>query len=449
MRRTTTRDRLERGPSNGFPLADVFTMVASSPPSPARLTTRIVLTAGLVGGGLIPTYFAVWAPEIPLAWDFRAYLHAADLFLSGEPFVGVSPPVGNGEFVYPPITVGLFLPFALVPDVEVAFLVQLGIQTGFCLGLGRLIVAAVRRYDGPLQRVDRLLIYLFCLASTYPVIVLGQGQVDPILVFALSLAFLLEERGRAALSGMLFAIPAIVKLFPALFGVWLVRKRAWLALKASIATGLSAIAISVLAFGVDRNVNYVWFILTERSRIDDLGTTLSPNFSALTLSRPLSVALPSVDPHFYPLVALTIVAPILVVLWYGIETIEARLLAYLGTLAGILLLSPASNIHHVIFLYFPLVPLLYLLDHEPTRTLLHVGTLVMLFPVQPVQVETVLAFVPIPVLVEAALVDAVRTVLTTGTMTLWGLLIVLCGCLTFSIWAEPERTSVGHLTEDD
>ncbi|WP_169302354.1 glycosyltransferase family 87 protein [Halorientalis salina] len=412
------------------------------------MATRIVLTAGLLGGGLIPTYFALWAPELPLAWDFRAYLHAVDLFLSGEPFVGVSPPVGNGEFVYPPVIVGMFLPYAVFPDVVSAFVVQLLIMAGFCLGTGWIIVSVIERHSGPVQHLDKLLIYLFCLASTYPVIVLGQGQVDPLLLFVLSLAFLVEERGRGFLAGVLFAIPAIVKLFPALFGVWLVRKRSWLAVKSAVATGSAAVALSVLAFGLDRNLNYAWFILTDRSRIEDLGTTLSPNFSALTLSRPLSVVVPNVDPRFYPAIALTLVAPVLVVLWQRMETVESRLLAYLGTLGGVLLLSPASNIHHVIFLYFPLVPLLFLLDHEPTRTLLHVGTLVMLFPVQPMQVETVLGMAPLPLLIETVLADAVREVLTTGTMTLWGLLIVLAGCLSFTLWAQPESTSV-HLTTDD
>ncbi|MFD1588600.1 glycosyltransferase family 87 protein [Halorientalis brevis] len=407
------------------------------------------MATGLVGGGLIPTYFALWAPEIPLAWDFRAYLNAADLFLSGDPFVGVSPPVGNGEFVYPPIVIGMFLPFAAFPDVMSAFLVQLVIQGAFCLGTGWVIISVIERHRGPLDRLDKLLICLFCVASTYPVIVLGQGQVDPVLLFALSLAFLFEERGQEIVSGVLFAIPAIVKLFPALFGVWLVRKRSWRAIKAAVATGLSAIAVSVLAFGIDRNLNYAWFILTERSRIRDLGNTLSPNFSALTLSRPLSVFLPNVEPHLYPLLALAVLAPILVVLSYRIETIEARLLAYLGTVAGMLLLSPASNIHHVLFLYFPLVPLMYLLDHEPTRTLLHVGTVVMLFPVQPLQVETVLSMAPLPLLVEAVIVDAVRDILTTGTMTLWGLLLVLCGCLTFTLGSPTEPTSVTLSTEDD
>ncbi|MFB6178901.1 MAG: glycosyltransferase family 87 protein [Halorientalis sp.] len=421
----------------------------SRPPTTNKLATRLVLTAGLVGGLLIPLYFALWAPRVPLAWDFRAYLHAADLFLSGEPFVGVSPPVGNGQFVYPPIVVGMFLPYLVFPDVLSAFVVQLGLMGSFCLGTGWVIVSVIERHGGSLTRMDKLLIYLFCLASTYPVIVLGQGQVDPILAFALSLAYLCEERGQQIRSGILFAIPAIVKLFPALFGIWLVRKRAWRAIKSAVATGLGAVTLSLFVFGVDRNLQYAWFILTDRSRIQDLGRTLSPNFSALTLSRPLSVVIPGVDPHLYPLVALFLVAPVLIVVSYGIESVQARLLAYLGTIAGVLILSPASNIHHVIFLYFPLVPLLYLLNHEPTRTLLHVGTLVMLFPVQPVQVQTVLAMAPIPLVVEATLADAARQLLTTGTMTLWGLVIVLLGCLTFTIWAKPEPRSVRLPAEDD
>jgi len=414
-----------------------------------RTVTRVVLLAGLFGGGLIPLYFTLWAPETPLAWDFRAYLHAVDLFLSGESFVGVSPPVGNGEYVYPPMIVGLFLPYAVFPGVMSAFLVQLLVQGAFCLGTGRVVVSVIERYDGPLFRVDRVLVYLFCVGSTYPVIVLGQGQVDPILLFALSLAFLLDERGRQLLSGVLFAIPAIVKLFPALFGIWLLRKRSLRAIASAVATGSAAVLVSLLAFGIDRNLDYLWFILTDRSRIQDLGASLSPNFSALTLSRPLSVVLPNIDPHLYPAVALALVAPVLVVLWHRLDSIEARLLAYLGTLACVLLLSPASNIHHVIFLYFPLVPLLYLLDHEPSRTLLHVGTLVMLFPVQPVQIETVLSMAPLPLLVNTVVTDAVRSVLTMGTMTLWGLLVVLCGCLTFTLWAEPEEASVRVPTDDD
>lgn len=58
---------------------------------------RAVLLAGVVDGTAVPVYYLLLADVTPLAWDFRAYRHAADLFVRSEPFVGAEPPVGGGE----------------------------------------------------------------------------------------------------------------------------------------------------------------------------------------------------------------------------------------------------------------------------------------------------------------------------------------------------------------
>jgi hypothetical protein len=334
---------------------------------PDRRVTRAVLLVGVTGGLLVPAYFLVMAETVPLAWDFRAYVHAADLAATGRPFVGVSPPVGGGEWVYPPLVVVAFYPFRLLADPLRAFAVQTLLQTAFGLLAGTLVLRLIEETRGALPTLDRMLVVTFPVASTYGAVVLGQGQTDPTLLAALAAAFLAVERGRETVAGVLFALPAVVKLFPAMLGVWLVRLRAWRAVVAAAVTGTLAAGASVALFGVAAHRKYLAFLLGERSRLEEFAGTMSPDFSGLSLSRPLSALFPEASPLVYVLVAALLLAPVIGLLYVHVETTTDRLVAFLGTGVAVLLVSPASNVHHVFLLFVPIVGLLYLLERGWAR----------------------------------------------------------------------------------
>lgn len=401
----------------------------------------VVFLAGIVGGVLIPIYF-FFGDVTPLAWDFLAYHTAAESFVAGEQFVGVRPTVGNGVYVYPPIVVLLFVPYVAFDGWLVPFLVQSVLNLALAVLLGRLIVRTVERQIGDgLSRFDRGSIFAFCLASTYSVIALGQGQVDHAVAVALALGFLWLEQGSEVESGVAFAFAAVIKLFPLLIGIWLLYRRAWRAIAAATVSGLTTIVTSFLVFGFDTNARYFEFVLTERSRVSRFNGSFEFDFFGLTLSRPLSVFVPQLDPAYYPIVAAFLFAPILWVLYRRAIDFQGRLVAFLGTLIAILLVSPASNVNHLLYLYFPLVTLAFTVEHRRSRRLILAGMLVSSFPVHIPQLYWLLELVGLSSAVEQSVMSVVVPVLTVGTVALYGLLLVVAGCVTYALRVTRDPAS--------
>ncbi len=411
---------------------------------------RAVLAVGVVGGLLIPVYFFLFAEVTPLAWDFMAYHLAAETYLAGEQFVGVRPAVGNGVYVYPPLVVLLFVPYALLGGWFGTFLIQSALNLALGVALAWLILRVIEGRPGrQLATLDRGLVAAFVLASTYSMIALGQGQVDHAVALALLLGFLWLERGEQEKSGLAFAFAAVLKVFPVLVGVWLLYRRAWRAIAAAVAAGLAAVTTSFLLFGVDTHVRYLEFILDERSRVSEFGGELAPDFFGLTLSRPLSVLLPGVDPSLYTPIAAVLFAPVLWLLYARSETFEDRLVAFLGTLIGVLIVSPASNPNHVLFLYFPMVTLAVTLAHRRSRRLVLAGVLAMSFPIHFTHINRLMELGGVSTDSRATVMTVVEPVLTFGTVTLYGLLFVLAGCLVYALQAGSERTRPEGVQQPD
>lgn len=403
---------------------------------------RVVMVAGVLGGLLIPIYFFLFAEVTPLAWDFRAYHLAAETYLAGGQFVGVRPEVGNGVYVYPPLVVLLFVPYAFVGNWFAPFLFQSALNLALGTVLAWLTVVVVEdRLGRSLSTLDRGLVAAFVLASTYPMIALGQGQVDHAVALALLLGFLWLERGREVESGLAFAFAAVVKVFPVLVGLWLLYRRAWRTIATAFAAGLTAVTASFLLFGVETHVRYVEFLLNERSRVNEFSGALDPDFFGLTLSRPLSTLLPQVDPAFYTPIAAVLFAPIIWLLYARAETFEDRLVAFLGTLIGVLIVSPASNPNHVLFLYFPMVTLAFALAHRRSRRLILTGMLVMSFPIHFTHIQRLMELAGLSAGARSAVMAVVEPVLTVGTVTLYGLVLVVAGCAVYAAQAPRGATS--------
>ncbi|WP_323190357.1 glycosyltransferase family 87 protein [Halostella sp. PRR32] len=407
---------------------------------------RAVLLAGIVGGTLVPLYYLLLADTTPLAWDFRAYRHAAELFVSGEPFIGASPSVGGGRWVYPPIVVLLFVPFAAFPTLTGAYAAATIVNIGLLVLTARLVIRIVERVRRePLTRVDRLLLTLFIVTNTFSAVVIGQGQIDPLVCVTLAGGFLALESGRETRAGVLFAVAAVIKLFPVVVGAWLLYRRAYRAVAAAVATGVGAIIASFAVFGVETHRRYLHFVLYERSRLETAASGIDPNYSSLTLHRPLSVLFPELSPNAYVAIAVIAFIPVIVVCFMRTVTVIDRLVAFLVTLTASLLVTPATMIHHAVYLLVPLLPLLYGIKRPAIRRTLCIGTLAMLFPVLPAQIDRVLAMADTLDPVRAGVMSVVTPVLTTATVTLYGLLIVVSVCVSYRVWTldVPREDSNG------
>lgn len=395
---------------------------------------------GILSGLAVPVYFFVLSSDTPLAWDFIAYFAAAEAFVAGDPFIGLTPPFGDGQYVYPPVAVLGFVPLLILGDWFLAYLVLSLVNLAVLVGLAILCLRELDYLDVQLDRVDEGLIIGFCLVSLYPMITLGLGQIDPIVAGLVAVVFLHVERRRDGVAGLALALAGVVKLFPAAFGVWLVRTRRWRAAAVGIGSAALVGLASILIFGLDVHREYLRFVTTERSRLTAFAEGLSPDFFDVTLARPLTGLLPGAPTAVYVILAVAIVVPPVALTYRRLDTRRDRHLAYLATITAVIIASPASNLNHLLYLYFPLVVTIYALDRSRPRKLVLAGVVLMLLPVQPEQVVDLLDAVRVPSQTVAVLESVVRSVFAHVGLPLIGSLSVLVGCAWAAI--RGRRTSI-------
>ncbi|QKY20768.1 DUF2029 domain-containing protein [Halolamina sp. CBA1230] len=399
---------------------------------------RIALAVSIVAGLLLPVYFLGVAESSYLARDFHAYHAAAEAALAGRPFVGVDSGYPGAEYVYPPVAVLLFLPQAAAGGWLTAFALQTAINVAAATGVAALTVRTIERHGGRLPTLDRLLVAGFVLGAAPSVAVLGLGQVDMLVALALAGSFLALERGQEWIAGVAVAAAALVKLFPVVLGLWLLWRRSWRGLAGAVATGVAGIGLGALLFGVDAYRRYRQ-VLSQRSRLAEFAGTVSPDFFAMSLHRPLSQLLPGADPLLYvPLSALLLAPPLAVVLRRRRRFVD-RLATFLVAVVATLLLSPASNSVYVVYVYVPVLCLLYLTPDDRSRLPLAAGTVAIGVPLQPAQIGAVLAVLGAPEPVHAAVLGASRSVLTVVSTPLLGLLVVLAWCTFHATRYGDER----------
>ncbi|WP_136715489.1 glycosyltransferase family 87 protein [Halorientalis salina] len=393
-----------------------------------RLGARLVLGSGLLFGLVYAAYILLTSPH-ELGIDFEVYYVAARASLAGENFLAVAPARSpDFTYLYPPLTIPFFYPFALLGSWQVGFAIHTLLTIGFGVATAVLLVRYVESRGVDLPWTDRVLIAGFVVASSHSIPSLVFGQVNHHLAFAMTLGFLALERGRDGLSGAAFAAAAFVKVFPAAVGVWLLRQRAWRAVGTAIGTGLGLMALSVLAYGPDLNVFYVTEALLPRLEHEQFLGGLDPSATYLTLRRPLSVLFPQGPSLLWVAGALCLLAPPVAYLYRDTDAAIDRLVAIQGTLVAILLFFPSFPIYAVI-LYFPLIPLLYLLESGRARSLFVGGALLANLSIRLDDLRAVLELLPVGSGVTDGVLAVAAPVFTVGTPPLYGFLLVLAACV--------------------
>ncbi|NHN61285.1 MULTISPECIES: glycosyltransferase family 87 protein [Halorussus] len=384
-----------------------------------------------------------------IGMDLQVYYFAAKAALSGADFYAAAPPAHpTYGYVYPPVTLPVFYPFALFGSWRAAFAAFTLLNVAAALATAALLVDYVERYRQPLARLDRALIAGFVLLSLHSASTLLYGETNYFLVLALVAGFRwldaaettdvgAETRGwlgDEAKAGVAFALPAVVKLFPAAVGLWLLRRRAWRAVAAATATGVGAFALGVAAFGVDAHLTYLDVAVRPRLSSEEFAGGLDPAAAMVTLRRPLSVLLPDLDPSLYGPLAFLLLAPVVAYCYRRIDGPVERLVAVFATMAAIVVGFP-SLLLYAVFLVFPLVPLLYLLERGPARRLFVAGAFVSNVAVTLANVRALVGATPIP----AGVLDVATPVLTLGTPTLYGVVLMLAACALAVRRTSPTR----------
>jgi len=360
---TDEREERDQTGDGGHPVTGLVT-----PPRSARL----VLVCGLLTGllGIITT--PVFSPEqFMLASD--VYYYAAESLLDGGDIYEVAPPDRPGfYYIYPPVVIFTFVLHALTGSPAGAYLLQTALNLCFAAGIAVLCWRALSRRGVSLSGLDGALLFGFALLSAHSSISLVNGQVNIGLGFAIALGLDALDRNRGDLAGVAFALAALVKVFPAVLGLWLLRRRAYRGVALAIAVGVTGLLVGLLALGPDVTVTYLSDVLT--GRYDGFDGAPDPDQTRGGAQRQVAAVFDIGPPLVTPIAALAL-APVVGYLYLSVESDLQRLATALGTILATLLFLPLQRLYMVLFA-FPLVLLLYRLPGGRPRLLLIVGTLV-------------------------------------------------------------------------
>jgi hypothetical protein len=402
-----------------------------------RLSTRLALACGLFVGLQSVVFTPVLSPEqFMLASD--VYRHAADAMLAGDPFYTVSPPRLPGyTFIYPPVVVALFAPHALIGSALGAYAVQTALNVAFGAGTTLLVGRALGRRGVSLARLDWLLIGAFTLVSAHSAITLVNGQVTVWLGFAVAAGLTWLSTGRESLAGVAFALAALVKVFPAALGLWLLRRRAWSGVGTAIATGLGGLALGAVLFGPDTTVTFFQDVLFARHEGETFTGRPDPGQTVGGAQRQVA-ALTGLGSPVVPALALLSVAPAVGSLYRRVDTELRRQTAVLGTIIGVLLVLPLQRLYMPLFA-FPLLVVLCTLPSGRARQLFLVGLLFTYARTTHEIAVGALRATPLPAGVESLLIELAGVSYTFVLPTTLGLWLLLGAC----VLVHTSHSSVG------
>lgn len=384
---------------------------------------RVALGLGVVAGLLTVGFYLLLRPNPSNTFD--VFYAAAQHARSGQVVYDTE----FGLYVYTPVSLLFFYPYLLV-DFPTALLVHRVVSLLTALGCGVLVARflAVRARPA-LTRLDRVLVVAFFSLSLYPVTVTVLAGPEILLGAALTVGFLALEADEGDWTGLLWAGAALVKVFPAMWGAYLLRQRAWRATAVALVTGTVATLVGVAVFGLDAYVRYVESTTTNRVRVASFAGGNSPDNEAVTLVRPLSQAFPTVDPHVWPPVifVVVLVVGVAALLRVDADELTGRATQLLTVVVGVTFVMPTSQDLDMVLLYGPLVVLLYLEEDVDVRALYAVGTVVYLYNVGREELRAVAGVFGAGVGETVMVVG--EPVLSFASMPLYGLVVIFAGCL--------------------
>ncbi len=392
----------------------------------ANRAPRLVLALGIVAGLSTAVALVRFHPEqVGIATD--VYYGATRTALEGgDPYQFRPPDHPAFGFLYPPIVLLAFTPHVLTGSPLGAFVLQTILNLVTAAGLAVLLVRAIEHGGVTLERPDKIVIAGYAFVSAGVTTAFINGQVNLQLAFAIAAGTVLFERHRDGLAGIAYTLAAVVKLFPAIVGTWLLRQGAWRAIGAATGTGLGLLAAGFLLFDPALTVTYVMDVLPQEAASGAFTDGPDPHSPYLTIRRQLAVVTPSLPPMYRMGVGALILTPVVLASYRTVKRYRDRLIALAATLLAVLLLIPLEPFYLSLAIY-PLVPLAYLLERGTVRRLYLAGFLLLSLPVTMTSVEQWASLLPTLVsnlLREVA--DVIFSVVLPPTVGMW---LVLAACV--------------------
>ncbi|GAB3682667.1 glycosyltransferase family 87 protein [Salinarchaeum chitinilyticum] len=388
-------------------------------------------------------------PESAVGVNYEVYYYAVDELFAGGNFYDVSPPGESDfyEYLYPPITILLFVPTQLVSPTA-GYWLFLGLNALAAVALTVFAVRYVEDLGRPLGWIDVALVFAFCYLGSQMVVNFFYGNVNLLLGAGVAAGIYLLEVGddsarRQSVAGGLFATVALIKVFPALLGLYLLRIRAWWATASALAVGIGGLLAGELLFalgpfGWDTGDRAFGFGMTERwlreaviPRSDTklfMGGFPADETFYVTIQRPLSHVLWGVVPGSPEWLTTALVlgsfAIGLLVAGLALRRLPTRLDRLVGAFAAaaVAVTVVPSLQYYVALTFLPVIVLAYVLDRHPARIVFLVGGLLLAYAVWPPGVLEDLSSYPAPI---QFVLDPIAT---TATTQLLGLAVMLLAC---------------------
>ena len=337
----------------------------------------LVLLA-MLPGGLLSYYrnsrigIGTWDPGGMMGINYQTFHYAAERARQGLEFYDVAPP-GTYDwavYLYPPITVVSYVPFTLV-EWTTGYAILTGLSVLAALGATAVICRYVETLGVQLGWVDLALVFAVFVLSTHAYGTIYFGNINLFLALAIVVGFWALLEGRSSLSGAVFALAALFKLFPALLGLWLLRRKQYRAVGVAIVTGLGGILLGAILFGLGTTWYYFTAVLPDRTDTSTfVGGYPVDGTYYITVQQPLSHLVSSVWPTApYEVilgVSILFCLGVLALFYVDVHTELDRQMAIFATLAVTVSLIPSLR-WYLVLLFLPIVSVLYLWEEGYAR----------------------------------------------------------------------------------
>lgn len=399
----------------------------------------LVLLATLPGG--LRSYYIrdriglfTWEPGGAMGINYRTYHYAVEQARAGLTFYDVTPPRTPewALYLYPPGTLPVFYPFTVV-DWTTGYAVMVGLSV-LAAGVATwLLVGYVESLGPELGWVDIGLVFLAFLFSTHAFGTVYYGNVNLLLALTIVAGFWALDHDRESLAGVSFGLAAFFKLFPALVGLWLLRAREWRAVSVAIVTGLGGIVFGLLLYGLEATRYFFTEVMTGRSEAEQfVGGYPVDGIYYVTIQQPISHLVSAIWPTapYLATLGISLLAclGILAYFYRDLATELDRQMAIFATLVVMVVIIPSLR-WYLLFLFLPLVALLYLWEDGYARYLFMAGGVLFSVTVSTEDVVDFLETTPAPVETVASPIGS------TGVVPLYGLLVMLAACA----WHKHRR----------
>lgn len=398
-------------------------------------STRLLLLFGILAGIAYAITTIQYTPD-QLGIASRVYYYAATAALHDQNFYLISPPSDRGyRFLYPPVVVLIFLPHAYLGSTSLAFALQLFLNIGAVLGIATVVIRGLERRSMHLSTLDQGLLVGFIGLSPYGVTQLIQGQVTLWLALALTLGLSYLETNKNDKTGVMLALPAIVKIFPGLIGLYLLRTRNWRSIQTALLTGITALVLGILLLGSDLTQYYFLDVVPRRLTEQTFTGQPDPRQSQIGLPRQLAFIAPGA-PLIHLVATVVVAGGTISVLYDSVPTDTHRLATLLGTILLSILILPLDPLYFALFLY-PLLILLYTPLGQIPRSLLTSGILFTVVLVGYDTIAILLSELPLPPVTETLLLTTASRAFSVILPPTIGLYLLLASCITIHLLRQP------------